>query len=120
METNTTEKLTSTEIRHRMMQLKYAIEDQENMLVHDVKELYYKLRPSTIIKNAVKDLSADREFKKDAMKETLTFGSSFLLDKVMLSRGSGLKKYLLNMGLKKLAAYFIAKKSASATEQHAS
>jgi hypothetical protein len=85
-------------------------EMQEEMLKDSLKTLAHTLEPGVLIKKALHSLSGDDELKQSTLKTSLNFGAQFLLDKVMLGKGVGLKVYLLNMALKKVASFIIAKK----------
>jgi hypothetical protein len=96
----------TTDLKHRIMKLNAMKAEQELELKRDLKEMYYSLQLSTMIKKTVRDLSTDPEVKTNAIETTINIGSNFLLDKLLLRRGSGIKSYLINAGLKKLVSYF--------------
>lgn len=96
----------STDIKLQIMKLNAMREEQEIALKTDLKEIYYSLQLSTIIRRTVRDLSADPEIKTTAVQAGIGIGSSFLLDKLLFRKGAGIKSYLLNVGLKKLISYF--------------
>lgn len=96
----------STELKHEIMKLSYLKAEQELALRRDLKELYYSMQVSTLIKRTVKDLTEDDNIKTTAVEAGLNIGSGFILDKLLLRKGYGIKSYLLNMGLKKLVSYF--------------
>jgi hypothetical protein len=101
----------STDIKHRIMKLNALKAEQEEQLKWHLHEFQYSIQPSTLIKNAVKGLKDKVDMKSDTVKETLNAGAGFLLDAIIFRNGMGVKKYLLNAGLKKVASFFIAKKS---------
>lgn len=96
----------STELRHAMMQLNNLKEEQEIALRYQLKEIYYSLQLSTVIRRTVKDFSSDKAFKATALQTGINIGSGFILDKLLLRKGYGIKSYLLNLGIKKLVSYF--------------
>lgn len=103
----------STEIKHQIMKLNALKEEQEIMLKKDLKEIYYSLQLSTVIRRTVKDLSTDKELKSSALQTTIGIGSDFLLNKLLFRKGAGIKSYLINAGLKKLISYFTSGKTLS-------
>jgi len=97
---------TSTDIKHQIMKLNALKEEQEELLKRDLKEIYYSLQISTMIRRTIKDLSEDQEVKSSALQTAIGLGSGFILDKVLFKRGAGLKSYLINAGIKKLISLF--------------
>jgi hypothetical protein len=96
----------STELRHAMMRLNSLKEDQETELRRHLKEIYYSLQLSTVIRRTVKDIGADKDIKASALQTGISIGSGFILDKLLLRKGYGIKSYLLNLGIKKVISYF--------------
>jgi hypothetical protein len=96
----------STELKHQIMKLNALREEQEEILKKDLKEIYYSLQISTVIRRTIKDLSTDEEVKSSALQTAIGVGSGFLLDKLLFRKGAGLKSYLINAGLRKLVSYF--------------
>lgn len=92
-------------------------EMQEEMLNDSLKTLAHTLEPSVLIKKVLHSLSGDEELKQSTLTTSLNFGANFLLDKIMLGKGIGFKGYLLNMALKKVASFIIAKKTAPKAEK---
>lgn len=99
---------TSTDIRHQIMKLNALKEEQEEILKRDLKEIYYSLQISTVIRRTIRDLSEDEEVKSSALQTAIGLGSGFILDKVLFRKGAGLKSYLINAGIKKLISWFAA------------
>jgi len=97
----------STYLAYRIMLLKSIKEQQEELLQMDLKELYYSLHLSTIIKDTVRDLGADPEFKTSLLQQAIGIGGNYLVDRITLRKGS-IKGYLVNMGLKKLLSFFVS------------
>jgi len=111
METQTGQRISpSSRPKHRMMQLASLKEDQEELIKRDVQEIKYALSPSSIIRNAVKSFNNDDEFRNDAVRKTIGIGANLLIDTLVFRKGFGIKKMLLDTGLKKLVNYFIARK----------
>lgn len=96
----------STELKHEIMKLSSLKADQEVALKRDLKELYYSMQISTVIKRTVRDLKEDDNIKSTAVEAGISLGSGFILDKLLLRKGYGIKSYLVNAGLKKLVSYF--------------
>jgi|GEM_PF-2668923 len=99
----------SVDIKERIEELEIKMKKQERQLKKDVKEVYYSLHLTTMIKNALKDLRTDPELRSTAIETSLNLGGQFVLDKVLFRHHKGLKAYLLNAALKKLMSFFIAK-----------
>lgn len=96
----------STDLKLQIMKLNMLREDQEIALKRELKEIYYSMQLSTIIRRTVKDLTSDPEVKTTALQTAIGVGSDLLLNKILLRKGAGIKSYLINMGLKKLISYF--------------
>lgn len=96
----------STELKHEIMKLSSLKADQELILKRDLKEIYYSMQISTVIKRTVRDLTEDDNIKSTAVEAGISLGSGFILDKLLLRKGYGIKSYLMNVGLKKLVSYF--------------
>jgi hypothetical protein len=96
----------STDIKYHIMKLNALREEQEIALKKDLKEIYYSLQFSTVIRRTVKDLSEDKDLKQSALQTTIGIGSDFLLNKLLFRKGAGIKSYLINAGLKKIISYF--------------
>ncbi len=82
---------------------------QEEMLKENLKAMAHSLEPKVLLKKAMHKFSEDEELKQSTFKTTLNLGTQFLLDKLILGKGIGVKNYLLNMALKKVASLLIAK-----------
>lgn len=95
----------STELKHAIMQLNSELASQELVVRHRLKELYYSLQLSTVIRRTVKDITQDKEVTSSALQAGIDIGSGFLLDKMLLRKGYGIKSYLVNIGLKKLVSF---------------
>src|SRR5688572_18840352 len=96
----------STELKHEIMRLNALRLEQELVLRRDLKELAYSMQLSTVIKRTVKDLKEDDEVKSTAIGAGVSLGSGFILDKLLLRKGYGIKNYLINLGLKKMVSIF--------------
>ncbi|MBC7383791.1 MAG: hypothetical protein H7296_12500 [Bacteroidia bacterium] len=100
----------STELKHEIMKLNYMKEEQEITLRNNVKEIYYSLQLSTIIRKTVNELSEDTHLKKTVVTKGIEMGSSFLLNKFMFKNGTGVKGFLVGIGLKKLVSIILSRK----------
>lgn len=96
----------STELKHEIMRLNALRAEQEQALRRDLKELMYALQPSTVIRRTVTNLKKDDGVKASALQAGISLGSGFLLDKLLLRKGYGIKNYLINKGLKSLVSFF--------------
>ena len=99
----------ATDLQLQIMKLNALKAEQEMLIKHDLKVLSYALQPATILKKTINNITHDNEIQQDALKTTLNIGSSFLLDKILFRKGAGIKAYILNAALKKVASYFIDK-----------
>lgn len=109
----------STTLKHEIMKLDYLRDKQETMLKRNVMEFYYSIKVSTLIRNTVNELNEDTETKQSLVAHGIELGSNLLLDKIMFKKGTGIKTYLLNAGLKKLVSYFIRRKRETNREKAA-
>jgi len=103
----------STELKYKIQQLQAKLYQQEERIKHTVKEIHYSFHLSNLVKSAVHNLNEDPEFKGNALEAALNFGGQFLLDKIMFRKGTGIKGYLVNAGLKKLLSAVISGKKDS-------
>lgn len=103
----------TADLIYQIERLNAIKEAQEEMMKENLKALSHSLEPGILIKKALHKLSEDDELKQSSLKTTLNFGTQFLLDKIILGKGIGLKSYLLNMALKKVASFLIAKNTSA-------
>jgi hypothetical protein len=97
----------STELKLRIMQLKNLRAEQELSIKRNAKELYYSLQPTAIIKRTFKNLIAPKEVQNSLFNTGMNLGTSFILDKLLLRRGYGIKSFLFNSGLKKVVSILL-------------
>jgi hypothetical protein len=95
----------SAELTHRIMSLKYKQAQQEEQLRDDLKRVRYELSPSTLVKSTFKSLKDNASFRN----KVLGTGASLLLGNFAFRKVTGIKKYLVTEGAKRLFN-FITKK----------
>lgn len=103
----------TSDLIYQIERLNAIKDEQEEMMKEQLKALGHSLQPGVLIKKALHNLNEDGELKQSALKTSLNLGTQFLLDKVIFGRGFGLKSYFLNMALKKVASFIIAKNTTS-------
>jgi hypothetical protein len=101
--------ISASDLDNQIERLNTLKEAQEEMLKENLGALSHSLQPGVLFKKAIHKFSEDEELKQSTFKSTLNFGTQFLLDKIMLGKGIGIKGYLLNMALKKVATFLIGK-----------
>ncbi|MES2559382.1 MAG: hypothetical protein V4590_06555 [Bacteroidota bacterium] len=101
-----------SDLTNQIERLSLRKEMQEEMLKETMKALSHSVQPNVMLKKALSTLSRDDELKQNTLQAGLNFGSRFLLDKILLGSGVGLKKYLLNIALKKVASFLISRNTA--------
>lgn len=90
---------------------------QEEMIIENFKAITHSLQPGVLLKKALHKVNEDSDLKKSALQTGLDLGARFLLDKILLRKGVGIKGYLLNLALKKVASLVIAKRTASSAKE---
>ena len=96
-------------LSQEIARLQLQKEMDEQLLKDHLKEMVHCLQPGVIVKKAFGKLREDNAVQQSAVKTSLDFGAQFLLDKMMIRKGIGLKGYVMNMILKKVVSFVISK-----------
>lgn len=99
----------AADLSEEIARLELQKEMQEELLKDNLRELSYFIQPGVILKRAFGKLKDDTELQQNAVKTSLNLGAQFLLDKLMLRKGTGLKSYFMNMVLKRIVSFVINK-----------
>jgi hypothetical protein len=100
----------SARLKHRIMHLTALKEEQEALIKRDIQEIKYAITPSALIRSAVQNINNDSGIRHSMVEETISKGANLLIDTFIFRKGFGIKKYLLNVGLKKLVGHFMTRK----------
>lgn len=99
----------ATDLAEEIARLEVQKETQEDLLKDNLRELAYFMQPGAILKRTFSKIKEDTEMQQNAVKSSLNFGAQFLLDKLMLRQGMGIKSYFVNMALKRIVSFVISK-----------
>lgn len=99
----------ASDLSEEIARLELQKEVQEQLLKDNLKELSCFVQPGAVLKRAFGKMKEDSELQQNAVKASLDLGAQFLLDKLMLRKGMGVKSYFVNMALKKIASFVIGK-----------
>ena len=80
---------------------------QEIALKNDVKEVYQKFQLKNIIKETVKDLANDAEFRKNSLKAVKNIATDFVVGR-LFNKNNSVKGFITTMLVEKLVAPVIA------------
>lgn len=92
------------ELKHRIMHLNARKVEQEAEIKHHIKELYYSLQPTELIKSVFKKVTGSEEKKSDLKKTGLALGADFLIGR-LLGRSSSIKGFVSSIIVEKVASY---------------
>ncbi len=98
---------TYDELTVRINQLTSLKDAQEIALRNDVKELYQRLQPKNIIKETVKDLANDAEFRGNSFKAVKNVATDFVVGR-LFNKNNSVKGFLATLLVEKLVAPLIA------------
>jgi hypothetical protein len=101
-----------SDLSQEIARLEIQKELQEQLLQDNLKELAYNVQPGVFLKRAFGKLKENNEVQQSVVKASLDLGAQFILDKLMIRKGLGLKSYLANMVLKKVVSFVISKSKA--------
>ena len=76
---------------------------QEIALKNDVKEVYQKFQLKNIIKETVKDLANDAEFRKNSLKAVKNIATDFVVGR-LFNKNNSVKGFITTMLVEKLVA----------------
>jgi hypothetical protein len=103
-----------SDLSAEIARLEVLKESQEEVLKDQLETFAHSINPGVMIKKAFRKMGEDETIKQSAIQSSLNLGAQFLLDKIMLRKGVGIKGYLLNMALKRIASFLISKRAAPA------
>jgi chromatin segregation and condensation protein Rec8/ScpA/Scc1 (kleisin family) len=98
---------TYNELTLRINELTGLKDAQEIALKNDFKELYKKLQPKNILKETVKDLAHDEEFRGDSFKAIKSVATDFVVGR-LFNKNSSVKGFIATMLVEKLVTPLIA------------
>ncbi|MFI5142223.1 MAG: hypothetical protein ACHQII_07700 [Bacteroidia bacterium] len=98
---------TYDELTVRINQLTSLKDAQEIALRNDVKELYQRLQPKNIIKETVKDLANDAEFRGNSFKAVKNVATDFVVGS-LFNKNNSVKGFIATILVEKLVAPLIA------------
>lgn len=100
-------KITSyEELTIRIAQLNQQKEAQEIELKNNLKTVYESFQLKNIIKNTVKDLATDKDFRDDSFKAAGTMATDFIVGKVF-NKNNSIKGFISTLLVEKLAVPLI-------------
>jgi hypothetical protein len=99
---------TYDELSLRINQLNSLKDAQEIALKNDVQELYKRLQPKNILKETVKDLANDEEFRGNSFKAAKSMATDFVVGR-LFNKNSSVKGFIATMLVEKIVAPLIEK-----------
>jgi hypothetical protein len=97
------------QLKARIHQLTKQMDEKEEVLKKDLKEVHQSLKASNMIRNAIKDFREQPDLRIGVAQAAADMGAHALIDSVVFRKKRGLKNYLLSILLKKIADHFILK-----------
>ncbi len=107
----------SVDLKNQIDRLAELKEVQEELLKENIKSISHSLQPGNLLKRVIHKFDDDGKLSNNTLKASLSLGTNFLLDKIILGKGFGIKSYFLNIALKKAASFLISLKKSSTTER---
>jgi hypothetical protein len=96
------------ELTLRINQLTSLKDAQEIALKNDVQELYKRLQPKNILKETIKGLANDEEFRGDSFKAVKSIATDFVVGR-LFNKNSSVKGFIATMLVEKFVAPLIEK-----------
>ncbi len=97
---------TYEEVTLRIAQLNAVKDAQEIELKNNLKEVYENFQLKNIIKNTVKNLASDKEFRQDGVTAATGLAADMVLGR-LFNKNNSLKGYITTLLIEKLALPFI-------------
>ena len=94
---------TYNELVLHINQLNSLKDVQEIALKNDVKEVYQKFQLKNIIKETVKDLANDAEFRENSFKAVKNIATDFVVGR-LFNKNNSVKGFITTMLIEKLVA----------------
>jgi hypothetical protein len=85
------------------------MDQKEEQLKLDLKEVHQSLRASNMIRNAIKDFREQPDLRIGIAQAATDMGAHAVIDRIVFRKNRGLKNYLLSILFKKIADHFILK-----------
>jgi len=101
--TNTT---TYEGVTERIAQLNLIKDAQERELKNNLKEVYQNFQLKNIVKNMVKDLANDTEFRQDGMSAVTGMATDLVIGR-LFNKNNSIRGYITTLLVEKLALPFI-------------
>lgn len=95
-------------LRHQIMQLNAKKEEQEELIKHQVKELYYSIHPATILQNAITEVSENTKMHNNIAKVGLTAVTDYIIGKIF-RRNSSIRGYFSSIAVEKITEFVLSK-----------
>ena len=99
-----------TQLMYTIMQLNAAKAEQEDEIKYQMKELYYSLQPSVLIRKAINNVMHSPDTQKNLAQAGMALGTEFLISK-LFKRGTSIKGFLSSLIVNKIADYALNSKS---------
>ena len=97
---------TYEEVTQRIAQLNTLKDTQEIELKNNLKEVYANFQLKNIIKNTVKDLAHDKEFRQDGVSAATGLAADMVLGR-LFNKNNSIRGYITTLLIEKLALPFI-------------
>ena len=97
---------TYEEVTKRIAQLNDKKDIQEIELKNNLKEVYENFQLKNIIKNTVKDLASDKEFRQDGITAATSFATDLVVGR-LFNKNNSVRGFVTTLLVEKLALPFI-------------
>ncbi len=97
---------TYEEVTQRIAQLSAKKDIQEIELKNNLKEVYENFQIKNIIKNTVKDLASDKEFRQDGITAAASFATDLVVGR-LFNKNNSVRGFVTTLLVEKLALPFI-------------
>jgi hypothetical protein len=97
---------TYEEVTRRIAELNAVKEAQEVELKNNLTEFYQNFQLKNILKNAVKDLAADKEFRQDGITAATGMATDLVIGR-LFNKNNSIRGYITSLLVEKLALPFI-------------
>jgi hypothetical protein len=97
---------TYEEVTRRIAELNAVKEAQEVELKNNLTEVYQNFQLKNILKNAVKDLAADKEFRQDGITAATGMATDLVIGR-LFNKNNSIRGYITSLLVEKLALPFI-------------
>jgi hypothetical protein len=94
------------EVTQRIAQLNTIKDAQETELKNNLKAVHQNFQLKNILKNTLKDLAGDKEFRKDGISAATGFATDMVVGR-LFNKNNSIRGYITTLLVEKLALPFV-------------